>query len=106
MRLNRRVGAWAIIDIFNIEQINSELVRIIGPIVNSNFLSPTDCAEMPVLSHGIANAFIGDRIKLVFFTTQEALDAFRAEKSMGFIDSGLCYYKWEDEGWSLIYHGD
>jgi len=102
-KLQKHVGAWVVMHISAMEPINSSLVRIIGPILDSNFLSRSKCSEMPVLAKPFDNVLIGDKVKLVYFTTKEELGAYRDRKSMGFTDNGLRYFKWTDDGWDLVY---
>jgi hypothetical protein len=104
-KLKKRVGAWIIMDIFAMEDMSVNLLRLIGPIVDSNFLALSDHSEMPVVAEPFENIGIGDRVKLVYFTTKGELESFKARKSMGFTDTGLRYFKWNDGGWDLVYEG-
>ncbi len=105
-RLKRRVGAWVIMDVLSMQSMNrSNLLRLVGPIVDSNFLASAEQSEMPVMAEGFEKVSLGDRVKLVYFTTRGELDSFRERKAMGFTDTGLRYFKWSDDGWDLVYDG-
>lgn len=101
--LDKRVGAWVIMDIYSYEEINQHLVRIIGPIIDSNFLDVCEQSTMPVMAGPFENVDLGSRVKLVYFTSKGELEAFRNRKSAGFDDDGMRYFIWNDEGWEILY---
>lgn len=102
--LKRRVGAWVVIDIEEKRNMSATLFRLLGPIIESNFLTPCKHSDMPVLAEPFEDVQVPCRVKLVYFTTKDELDAFKERRSVGFTDSGLRYFKWND-GWDLLYEG-
>lgn len=103
--LKRRVGAWVVMDIKEKQKYCASLIRIIGPIVESNFLEACTSSDMPVMAVGFEDIPIGTRVKLIFTTTLEELGAFRARRSLGFEDFGCMYFKQTDKGWEKFYDG-
>ena len=104
-KLKKRVGAWVVMDVVEKLPMSAHLCRLIGPIVESNFLKVSTRSDMPVIARAFEDVESGSRIKLVFFTTKGELDAYNSKKSPGFSDDGLRYFKWND-GWDLIYEGE
>ena len=107
MTLNtkRRVGAWVVMDIFEVRDMSVNLIRLLGPIIQSNFLTESEHTDMPVMAELAEHVTIGDRVKLVFTTTRGELEDFQHRKAAGFSDSGYRYFKWSDDGWELVYEG-
>jgi len=102
--IKRRVGAWVVMDVEVVRDMSATLYRLQGPIVESNFLTPCSHSDMPVIAEPFEDLELPARVKLVYFTTKDELDDFKAKKSAGFTDSGLRYFKWND-GWDLVYEG-
>jgi len=103
--IKRRVGAWVVMDVKEKLNMSSNLYKLMGSIVESNFLAPCSYSDMPVLAKPFGDISIPCRVKLLYFTTKDELDAYKAKKSAGFTDSGLRYFKWNNDGWDLIYEG-
>jgi hypothetical protein len=92
-------------DVFDIKAMSVHLIRLVGPIIQSNFLEETEHTDMPVMAQASEYVTIGDRVKLVFTTTKGELQDFQHKKAAGFSDSGYRYFKWSDDGWELVYEG-
>ena len=104
-KLKKLIGAWVVMDVFDVKDMSVHLVRLIGPIIQSNFLSECEHADMPIMAGATEHISVGDRVKLVFTTTKGELEDFQHKKAAGFSDTSYRYFKWSDKGWELVYEG-